>query len=121
MKTQIIDNDKDLLLLKNFLRSKNIFAFDTETDGLSHDRKMIGFSLAVEHNGNVFGFYVPCKHTQGYDLFSVPANNCNHSLVLEVLSDVFTNPSNTVWIHNAKFANRLVCPGSFNEWKSRNH
>lgn len=69
MKTQIIDNDKDLLLLKNFLRSKSIFAFDTETDGLSHDRKMIGFSLAVEHDGDIVGFYIPCKHSQGHDLF----------------------------------------------------
>ena len=69
MRSGIIATDTKLEKLYSFIQDYTEFAFDTETDGLSHDRKWIGLSFAVRTNENYLGWYVPTAHERGDDLF----------------------------------------------------
>jgi DNA polymerase-1 len=103
MKSQIIYTKALLDELQEFITRHNItqFAFDTETDGLSHDRQMIGFSLAFKHSEQYLGYYVPVAHTSDDSLFAVePSNVHDYYSFLEFL---FYTKSHKIWIHNAKF------------------
>ena len=102
MQSCIISSPEKVEELLSFLRSHNEFAFDTETDGLSYDRKCIGFSLSVLHQGEYLGWYVPLRHEKGEDLFSIEPCNISMSSAVKLLEWVFMG-GNRVWIHNAKF------------------
>jgi len=103
MKSQIIYTRALLDELQEFICRSNIteFAFDTETDGLSHDRQMIGFSLAFKHNEQYLGYYVPVAHTSDNSLFAIEPNNVDD--YYSFLEFLFYNKSHKIWIHNAKF------------------
>lgn len=99
----IIDSKSSLSKVLSDIKNNNIteFAFDTETDGLSHNRIMIGFSIAFRNNNEFYGYYIPVRHTQEDSLFSTePVNVLETS---EFLCDIFYNKNNRIWIHNAKF------------------
>tara|TARA_Y100000592_G_scaffold48647_3_gene77105 strand:- start:7548 stop:9374 length:1827 start_codon:yes stop_codon:yes gene_type:complete len=99
----IIDTKEDLDLIKEKILAADKIAFDTETNGLMFDRKMIGCSLAIEHKGKLEGFYFPTRHEAGFDLFAIPPKNCPSDVVLELLKSLFFDASKTIYIHNAKF------------------
>ena len=102
MKSGIISSTHKILELIEFIRSKSEFAFDTETDGLSYDRRWIGFSLSVLHNGEYLGWYLPIAHEQGDDLFSISPTNLDKTHAHKLIQIVFSEDK-TVWIQNAKF------------------
>lgn len=99
----IIDTVKELVKLKeNAILAKEI-AFDTETNSLDFDRKMIGFSLAFKINDVLEAFYVPTRHEAGFDLFAIPPKNSPLNEALEFLESIFSDETKTIYIHNAKF------------------
>ena len=102
MKSGIVACDRHLHSLIELVGGHTEFAFDTETDGLSHDRRWIGFSLSVLHQGEYLGWYVPVAHERGEDLFSVEPTNADPSIVSTLITTIFKS-GNKVWIHNAKF------------------
>jgi DNA polymerase-1 len=79
--------------------AKSLFAFDTETDGLSHDREMIGFSICFGDHA----YYCPIRHEMGEDLFAIEPTNAPLKTALEVLGEIFQRDDIIVWIQNAKF------------------
>ena len=101
--TGIITNKTQLQSLQSALQGVTEVAFDTETNGLEHDRHMIGYSIAFKSAERYEGFYVPVRHEAGDDLFAVAPDNAPLSAALDVLDDVFKRDNMTVWIHNAKF------------------
>lgn len=112
MKSSILTTDKQIEQVLAFISNHKEFAFDTETDGLSHDRRWIGFSFAVCHEGEYIGWYVPLRHEKGEDLFAVPPSNA-HWLALELIPSIFKE-GNRVWIHNAKFDLKVLRNEGFN-------
>ena len=102
MQSGIISTDDKLKALLTYLKGFDEFAFDTETDGLSYDRRWIGFSLSVCHEGHYLGWYIPTGHERGDDLFSVDPSNADKELVNQIITYVFKE-GHKVWIHNAKF------------------
>lgn len=102
-KTGIITNASQLLELKHMLLNYNEIAFDTETDGLSHDRQMIGMSLSYKTDERYEGFYIPLRHEAADDLFAVEPDNAPIKEALELINEVFCREDMKVWIHNAKF------------------
>lgn len=102
MRSGIIATDTKLEKLYSFIQSYTEFAFDTETDGLSHDRKWIGLSFAVRTSESYLGWYVPTAHERGDDLFSVEPDNANKLWVDKIIDHIFKD-GNRVWIQNAKF------------------
>jgi DNA polymerase-1 len=102
-KTGIITTEEHIAELSNALSDKVEIAFDTETDGLSHDREMIGLSIAFKTESRYEGFYIPVRHEASDDLFAVPPDNAPIGLVINLMREVLGRPGVTVWIHNAKF------------------
>lgn len=96
---KIVTDAQGMDSLLDMLSDSMEISFDTETDGLSFDRKMIGFSVS---DGN-HSFYVAVRHTCGYGLFSIEPDNCPVEVALEGLKTLFSMPNRRVWIHNAKF------------------
>ena len=99
----IIDTKEKLDLVKDSISKAEHIAFDTETNGLMFDRKMIGCSLAIENNGELDGFYFPTAHEKGLDLFAIQPKNCPLDIVLDLLKSLFFDANKTIYIHNAKF------------------
>lgn len=114
MQSGILTNSCDLESLQKYLKSFTEFSFDTETDGLSFDRKAIGCSLSVKDGDEYRGWYIPIAHEQGDDLFSVVPENAPRERVEDLLNQIFMNSKNTVWIHNAKFDLKVLRNEGFN-------
>ena len=102
-KTGIITTAEQLAALKDILTNYDEIAFDTETDGLSHDRTMIGLSLAYKTEERYEGFYIPLRHEPADDLFAVPADNAPLSDTMDLMASFLTREGTKVWIHNSKF------------------
>lgn len=103
MKSGIVCTESKLKSLLSFVESKTEFAFDTETDGLSHDRRWIGYSLCAQDDHGVYlGWYVPMAHERGDDLFAIDPTNADPTLAKKIIEVMFRE-GNTVWIQNAKF------------------
>ena len=102
MKSGIITSEHKLSQLISLLGQHTEFAFDTETDGLSYDRRWIGFSLSVCHQGEYVGWYIPTGHERGDDLFAVNPTNVDVATVKILINTIFQE-GNRVWIQNAKF------------------
>ena len=102
MKSGILSSTQKVERLLPFLREHKEFSFDTETDGLSHDRKCIGFSLSVLDWDEYVGWYIPLRHERGEDLFSVEPSNVPLKVAYKIIEEIFKE-GNRVWIHNAKF------------------
>lgn len=102
-RTPVLNTEAQLADLLKLLTSASEVAFDTETNSLSHDRFMVGFSLSfwAEMRGDV-AWYVPVAHEAGDDLFAVAPENAPSASVRAVLEALFISDK-TVWIHNAKF------------------
>tara|TARA_B100000965_G_scaffold405349_1_gene439089 strand:+ start:37981 stop:39807 length:1827 start_codon:yes stop_codon:yes gene_type:complete len=102
MQSSILTTSSQIANVLSFIEGHTEFAFDTETDGLSWDRRWIGFSFAVKIGDVYTGWYIPLYHEKGDDLFSpIPSNaplDCADKLIREIFK-----PANKVWIHNAKF------------------
>ena len=104
LKSQIIYTIHQLQELFITLQNNfNEFAFDTETNGLSHDRVMIGFSVCVLHDSEYLSYYVPVRHTSANTLFAVTPRNVSLDLAVGLLSELFASSKHVCWIHNAKF------------------
>lgn len=101
--TGILTTYDHIKALSDILKDFNEFAFDTETDGLSHDRQMIGMSIAYKSTDRYEGFYIPVRHEAGDDLFSVEPTNAPILDVIAMMRSVLTRPEVTCWIHNSKF------------------
>lgn len=102
-KTGIITKLSDVRRLQEAISKVSEVAFDTETDGLSHDRHMIGLSLAYRDNGRYEGVYLPVRHEAGEDLFAVPPDNAPLEATMELMRSIFEREDMVVYIHNAKF------------------
>lgn len=102
MQSSIITSEEQVREVLSFIKSHQEFAFDTETDGLSHDRICIGFSFAVQHEGQYIGWYVPLRHERGEDLFAVEPSNVDKDVAFRLIEAMFVQ-GNRIWIHNAKF------------------
>ena len=103
MKSTILTTEKSVNDVIQFASGFNEFAFDTETDGLSHDRRWIGLSFAVRCPDNGYiGWYIPTAHEPDDTLFSVDPSNVSLDVVSRLISLIFSK-GNTVWIHNAAF------------------
>lgn len=102
-KTGIITDVADIHELLEITSQVNEIAFDTETNGLSHDRHMIGLSLAVHINGRYEGFYLPVRHEASDDLFAVAPDNAPLDVVMDLMRSIFQREDMVVYIHNAKF------------------
>lgn len=114
MQSGIICTDTKLRSLLSYIEDKTEFAFDTETDGLSYNRRYIGYSLAVRDcNGQYVGWYIPTAHERGDDLFAVNPQNADYELSRRVIEQVF-KPGNQVWIQNAKFDLTVLRNEGFN-------
>lgn len=102
-RTPVLTSERQLKELLKLLEGATEVAFDTETNGLSHDRFMVGFSLAfwAEMRGDV-SWYVPVGHEAGDDLFAVEPENAPASDVRAVLEALLFSDK-VIWIHNAKF------------------
>lgn len=77
-------------------------ALDTETDGLSHDRKVVGVSIAADGHEPM---YVPIGHRPKPDLFTLndPTVNVSAAAVSDVLNELLPKLPWRVVFHNAKF------------------
>lgn len=95
---RIVNNSRLLLKLRKELASSPKIAWDTETTGLHHDRRIVGWSVATPRGG----WYVPLNHYQGGLSFE-EYDNAPEELALEVMFEILTNPANTVYVHNYKF------------------
>lgn len=95
----IVQTPEQFLRMAEILSREHIFAFDTETTGLKHDREMIGFSIAAgdPENGPMSGWYVPVGHDD------LESNNMDMPRVMRFLSLLFRDMRNIIYIHNAKF------------------
>jgi len=103
MQSGILTESSDLESLQRYLKNFTEFSFDTETDGLSFNRRAIGYSLSVKTDEGYRGWYVPIAHEQGDDLFSVAPKNAPRQEAFSLLNQIFMDSGNTIWIHNAKF------------------
>ena len=102
MQSWILSTEVMVREVLGFISNHTEFAFDTETDGITWDRKWIGFSFSVYHNGEYLGWYVPLRHEMDEDLFSIPPVNAPEEVARLLIQSIF-RPGNKVWIHNAKF------------------
>lgn len=103
MKSSILTTSKAVEDVLAFASQHNEFAFDTETDGLSHDRRWIGMSFAVHSPKHGYvGWYVPINHEPDDTLFAVEPPNISKDLVDRLIKMIFAE-SNKVWIQNAAF------------------
>ena len=101
----IIDTKEKLDSVKESISKAEHIAFDTETNGLMFDRKMIGCSLAIENNGQLDGFYFPTAHEKGLDLFAIQPKNCPLDIVLDLLKSLLKIQINSY--QNIFFYNNL--------------
>ena len=101
--TGIITTREQILELRDIISSHDEIAFDTETDGLSHDRKMIGLSLAYKTESRYEGFYIPVAHEAADDLFAVDPDNAPISDAVRLMESFLVRQGVTCWIHNSKF------------------
>ena len=62
MQSSILTTSSQIADVLSFIEGHTEFAFDTETDGLSWDRRWIGFSFAVKIGDEYTGWYVPLYH-----------------------------------------------------------
>ena len=88
MKSGILSSTQKVERLLPFLREHKEFSFDTETDGLSHDRKCIGFSLSVLDWDEYVGWYIPLRHERGEDLFSVDPSNVPLKVAYKIIEEI---------------------------------
>ena len=102
MHSAILTTNAQIANVLAYIESCTEFAFDTETDGLSWDRRWIGFSFSVYKDGAYTGWYIPLAHEKGDDLFSLMPTNAGRSDADKIIYHIFKK-GNTVWIHNAKF------------------
>ena len=102
MQSSILTTSSQIADVLSFIEGHTEFSFDTETDGLSWDRRWIGFSFAVKIGDVYMGWYVPLYHEKGDDLFSPMPSNAPLEDADKLIRKIF-KPANKVWIHNAKF------------------
>lgn len=102
MNSCIIDTDKKAKALLEYISTFTEFAFDTETDGLSHDRRWIGFSFAVKVDSHTEGWYLPTAHEAEDSLFAVTPSNLSKSVIDPIINHIFKE-GHRVWIQNAVF------------------
>jgi len=88
----------DLEELVAMLKRQAIFAFDTETTGLSSDAKLCGLSFAWEHGK---GVYVPVRSP-------APEQHLDEATVLASLRPVLEDEALSKCGHNLKFDARMM-------------
>jgi len=101
---QIVNTGRALKAMMAKLAGENWLAFDTETDGLSFDRQIVGFSVATRDQA----YYVPMRHRPAGQRLpdaasSTAFQNAPLDLALEALKEIFSVEDREIWAHNWKF------------------
>lgn len=94
--TNIITETEDLEKLVQNLKTKDIFAIDTETTSINvQEAELVGISLAYDENDIVQTFYIPLFHQVGDQL--------DQDLVLSTLKPILEDKNIKKTLQNAKF------------------
>mgnify|MGYP003647836265 CR=1 FL=1 len=102
---RVIQTQKSLIQLREYLSQFGTIAFDLETtsprgNGLDSDRFMIGYSVAVFDNEKWVGFYVPIRHDNPEGLFYEEADNAPLDIAIDVIKSLY---GKTLIIQNIQF------------------
>jgi DNA polymerase-1 len=111
--TEVVTNSARLEEVMKTLRETELVAIDTETDGLSRFRKVIGISFATS---STFGFYIPLYIWNGTELI-IPWKN--KETVFSLLEQaIYDTPKK--WIgHNIQFDD-IALHNTFGRWFTKN-
>jgi len=89
-------------VLRHVAQCTGLKMFDSETDGLAHDRKAIGFSISVmaseAHPELGYSWYVPVRH-KGDQRFP----NVSPPFAFRLLFQYVLSRPGALWAHNWKF------------------
>lgn len=96
---QCVTTEEQLDNLIAHIQEKKLFAYDTETDGVSaFAANMVGLSICVEEKT---AYYIPCAHETG-------EQQLNRDLVVQKLRTVFEDAAIIKIAHHAKFDQSIL-------------
>lgn len=96
LKTHLLNDENELFNILESIPKDSLIAFDTESDGLDNDAKMVGFSFCFD---GVNGYYVPFLHS------SIYAKQVSIECAIKALSIIFEHD---LIGHNIKFDLKLA-------------
>jgi DNA polymerase-1 len=82
----------DLQKVLHAVQTSPVIAFDTETNGIHHKRKLVGYSVSTQAGGS---WYIPLRHLGG--------PNADYSFAIGIIREIMADRKKEVWIHNAIF------------------